>query len=54
MPDGDGTILRLTHRGLPPDARPMHVAGWEHYIPRLAVAATGADPGPDVPGTSQA
>jgi uncharacterized protein YndB with AHSA1/START domain len=50
-PDGDGTILRLTHRDLPPDRQPIHRAGWDRYLPRLAIAASGGDPGPDsVPG----
>jgi uncharacterized protein YndB with AHSA1/START domain len=46
-PDGDGTLLRLTHRDLPPGQQPVHRAGWDHYLPRLATAASGGDPGPD-------
>jgi uncharacterized protein YndB with AHSA1/START domain len=46
-PDGDGTLLRLTHSGLPPAAVDVHRAGWEHYSGRLAIAAEGGDPGPD-------
>jgi uncharacterized protein YndB with AHSA1/START domain len=46
-PDGDQTILRLTHRGLQPQAHGFHRAGWEHYLPRLEQVAAGADPGPD-------
>ena len=46
-PDGDGTLVRLTHRDLPADAFTEHQAGWEHYLDRLAVSATGRDPGPD-------
>jgi len=46
-PDGDGTIVRLTHRGLPPDSVEIHGQGWANYLPRLAVAAAGGDPGPD-------
>ena len=46
-PDGDGTLLRLTHRGLPPEAFEAHRLGWEHYASRLAVVAAGRDPGPD-------
>lgn len=25
----------------------VNVDGWDHYLPRLGIAATGADPGPD-------
>jgi uncharacterized protein YndB with AHSA1/START domain len=46
-PQGDGTLLRIAHRELPKDAVLQHRAGWGHYLPRLAAAATGADPGPD-------
>jgi len=46
-PDGDGTLLRLTHRDLPHDMRAFHRLGWEHSLARLAIAADGGDPGPD-------
>ena len=46
-PDGDQTLLRLTHRDLPPDARAPHSAGWNHYLDRLAIRAADGDPGPD-------
>jgi uncharacterized protein YndB with AHSA1/START domain len=46
-PDGEGTILGLTHRRLPSAAVGFHRAGWEHYLPRLATAAAGDDPGLD-------
>ena len=48
--EGDGTLVRLTHSGLP-DAkeRANHEKGWNHYLGRLVVAAAGGDPGPDVP-----
>lgn len=47
-----GTLLTLTHRDLPPDEIDLHVAGWNHYLPRLATAAEGGDPGQDkVPGS---
>jgi uncharacterized protein YndB with AHSA1/START domain len=46
-PDGGGTLLRLTHRGLPQNDRPIHAAGWNHYLPRLAIASAGGEPGPD-------
>jgi uncharacterized protein YndB with AHSA1/START domain len=46
-PDGDDTIVRLVHRRLPAGTVAFHHAGWQHYLPRLAVVAGGADPGPD-------
>jgi len=47
-PDGNGTLVRLVHSGLPTaEAAEKHAFGWEHYLKRLAVAATGADPGHD-------
>ncbi len=46
-PDGEGTLLRLTHRGLPDAEVDQHADGWDHFLPRLAVAAPGGDPGPD-------
>ena len=47
LPDGDGTIIRLVHHGLPGPATEAHRWGWDHYTARLATAATGGDPGPD-------
>jgi uncharacterized protein YndB with AHSA1/START domain len=47
VPDGDGTLVRLTHRGLPAPAAEAHRAGWQHYAARLAVLAEGGDPGLD-------
>ncbi|MGW1755118.1 SRPBCC family protein [Streptomyces mirabilis] len=46
-PEPDGTLLTLTHSGLPEPARGPHQEGWEHYLDRLAVRAPGGDPGPD-------
>ncbi|HXJ67098.1 MAG TPA: SRPBCC domain-containing protein, partial [Actinomycetota bacterium] len=46
-PDGEGTLVRLTHRGLPDETKPEHGAGWDHFLPRLATVAAGGDPGPD-------
>ena len=45
--DGDGTVLTLTHRDLPPEEIPLHTMGWNHYVPRLATVSEGGDPGPD-------
>jgi uncharacterized protein YndB with AHSA1/START domain len=50
VPDGTGTLVRLTHSGLPADDIPIHRAGWEAFVPRLAVAAAGGDPGPNPAG----
>jgi len=48
VPEGTGTRLRFTHRDLPTrEAADSHTTGWDHYLPRLAVAAAGADPGGD-------
>ena len=44
-----GTLLRMTHSGLPSQAQcDGHARGWAHYLGRLAVAATGRDPGVDL------
>jgi uncharacterized protein YndB with AHSA1/START domain len=45
--DGDSTVLTLTHRDLPAEEVEMHTMGWNYYVPRLAAAAEGNDPGPD-------
>ncbi len=43
-----GTLLRLTHSGLPDEAHhESHGRGWTHYLGRLALAATGGNPGAD-------
>ena len=43
-----GTLLRLTHSGLPNATQcANHNKGWAHYLDRLAVAATGRNPGID-------
>jgi uncharacterized protein YndB with AHSA1/START domain len=47
-PDGDGTLVRLVHTGLPsPESAEAHGHGWDDYMPRLAIAAAGRDPGED-------
>lgn len=49
VPDGGGTLIRLTHSDLPPDQIEVHRHGWDHYISRLANVSVGRDPGPNVP-----
>ena len=46
-PDGDETIVHLVHSDLPAGAGKQHAEGWNHFLPRLAIAAAGGDPGPD-------
>jgi uncharacterized protein YndB with AHSA1/START domain len=45
--DGSGTIVRLTHQGIPVDDLPLHRQGWAMFLPRLGTAVTGGDPGPN-------
>jgi len=52
--EGNKTRVRLVHRGLPDDAVGDHTHGWEYYVGRLGVAATGGDPGPDSPPAAAA
>jgi uncharacterized protein YndB with AHSA1/START domain len=39
-PDGDGTVVQLVHRDLPPEEVAKHGVGWEHFVHRLAGALT--------------
>jgi uncharacterized protein YndB with AHSA1/START domain len=42
VPDGNDTIVRLRHTGLPDEeSRSQHQAGWDLYLGRLAAAAPG-------------
>jgi uncharacterized protein YndB with AHSA1/START domain len=46
--DGDGTLVRLVHSGLPsPESAEAHGQGWDEYMPRLAIVAAGGEPGED-------
>jgi uncharacterized protein YndB with AHSA1/START domain len=47
-PEGDKTLVRLRHSGLPDDAVGDHTQGWDHYLERLATIAAGGENGPDV------
>jgi uncharacterized protein YndB with AHSA1/START domain len=43
-----GTLLRMTHSGLPTAAQCAgHNKGWAHYLGRLTMAAAGRNPGPE-------
>ncbi len=48
IPDGEKTVVRLVHRGVPEDVVDDHTQGWDHYLGRLASVATGTEVGPDV------
>jgi uncharacterized protein YndB with AHSA1/START domain len=50
VPDGNGTLIRLVHSGLPPDQIDIHRYGWQHYVGRLAAVTEGRDPAPNSPG----
>lgn len=43
----NGTRVDLVHPGLPETEIAGHADGWEHFLPRLAVAAADGDAGPD-------
>jgi uncharacterized protein YndB with AHSA1/START domain len=45
--EGDATVLRFAHRGLPPGRLEPHARGWSHFLTRLEIAGAGGDPGPD-------
>lgn len=49
--DGLGTIVRLTHRGIPPEDLAIHRDGWDVFVARLEIAATGGEPGPSPVGS---
>ena len=52
--DGEGTSLNFVHKDLPnAEAVASHAHGWDHYLPRLELAAAGGDPGED-PWVTQA
>jgi len=44
-----GTLLRMTHSGLPNAAQcAAHDKGWAYYLGRLTMAAAGRNPGSDL------
>ncbi|MFC7618762.1 SRPBCC domain-containing protein [Microlunatus sp. GCM10028923] len=50
-----GTLVELTHADLPEPDLPGHQDGWQHFLPRLRIAATGGEAGADPwrPGTDR-
>jgi uncharacterized protein YndB with AHSA1/START domain len=47
-PRDGGTLVAITHSGLPGGERRRHAVGWHHYLARLSLAATGGDLAPHV------
>ena len=43
VPDGDGTLVRLRHLGLPAESVEGHAVGWDQFLPGLVRAVTGDD-----------
>ena len=41
-PDGDETVVTLTHRGLPEEYRSSHEGGWTEFLGILASVAAPA------------
>lgn len=48
-----GTRLRLTHTGLVAEEAARHRIGWPHFLSRMAICATGGDPGVDPFSTAE-
>jgi uncharacterized protein YndB with AHSA1/START domain len=47
VPDGDATILRLRHSGLPTESTSrFHAWGWDYTLDRLTTVAGGDNAGP--------
>jgi uncharacterized protein YndB with AHSA1/START domain len=42
-----GTRVELVHSGLPEAELEGHADGWEHFLPRLRIVASGGDADPD-------
>ena len=45
--EGEGTSVRFVHNFSTVEAAASHKTGWDHYLPRLELAAAGGDPGED-------
>jgi uncharacterized protein YndB with AHSA1/START domain len=46
-PTDGGTLVRLVHTGLSIEQAASHLAGWQHFFDRLAIAAVDGDAGAD-------
>jgi uncharacterized protein YndB with AHSA1/START domain len=46
-PTEGGTLVRLVHTGLTDEQAATHLAGWQHFFARLAVASAEGEAGPD-------
>jgi uncharacterized protein YndB with AHSA1/START domain len=44
---GEATLVRLVHTGLPAGQHEQHDHGWGLLVPRLRTVVAGEDPGPD-------
>jgi uncharacterized protein YndB with AHSA1/START domain len=53
IPEGDATLVRVVHSGLPDDAIADHLVGWNYYLGRLDTVVSGGDSGPDDPRSNQ-
>lgn len=53
IPRDNGTLLVLTHYGLPASETESHLQGWTHYTARIQQLGQGQDPGVD-PWSEQA
>ena len=47
IPTSAGTRVEVVHTDLPSGEVPGHLDGWNHFLPRLARAATGEQLPPD-------
>jgi uncharacterized protein YndB with AHSA1/START domain len=43
IPEGDETLVRLVHSGLPEDAISDHENGWQFFLDRLATVSVGGE-----------
>ena len=44
-PEGEGTLVRIVHHGLPEGEATRHALGWQHYLARLQLVGSGSEPG---------